>query len=102
MFVPSSDKYECLSNPCMYGATCIDGVNSHSCTCLQGYTGQNCETGMGQLFLEMQRKFRMSFHLYDYIILLDVKGLIDSKHVNFKTLTTFLGVRRFKDQYTNE
>ena len=47
----SSDTDECLSNPCMHGATCNDGVNSYSCTCLEGYTGYICETGMVQLVL---------------------------------------------------
>ena len=46
MHLISLDIDECLSNPCMHGATCIDGVNSYRCTCLQGYTGINCETGM--------------------------------------------------------
>ena len=39
------DINECLSKPCLHGATCIDEVNEYTCTCLPGYTGVHCETG---------------------------------------------------------
>ncbi len=41
-----TDIDECLSSPCMYGATCIDSVNQYDCTCADGYTGIHCETGI--------------------------------------------------------
>lgn len=34
---------ECVSNPCLNGATCIDAVNSYQCQCRNGYTGLRCE-----------------------------------------------------------
>ena len=36
---------ECLSNPCLNGALCSDGVNSYICSCVPGYKGLNCEIG---------------------------------------------------------
>ena len=33
---------ECISNPCMNGATCSDGVNEYTCTCVDGYAGTMC------------------------------------------------------------
>lgn len=38
---------ECQSDPCLNGATCIDGVGSYTCDCVAGYTGIHCETGKG-------------------------------------------------------
>ena len=40
-----SDIDECISAPCMNGATCSDDVNGYSCNCTSGYIGDNCETG---------------------------------------------------------
>ena len=42
----ASDKNECSPDPCLNGATCVDGVNQYTCNCVPGYTGTNCETGM--------------------------------------------------------
>ena len=39
------DIDECESNPCKNGASCIDGIGSHTCNCPQGYTGDECEIG---------------------------------------------------------
>ena len=39
-----TDTNECDPNPCLNGATCIDGVNTYTCNCPAGYTGVNCET----------------------------------------------------------
>ena len=39
------DTYECSSNPCQNGATCVDGINRYSCTCSPGYNGVHCEVG---------------------------------------------------------
>jgi len=33
---------DCEVNPCMNGATCIDGVANYTCTCPPGYSGRNC------------------------------------------------------------
>lgn len=30
---------ECASNPCLNGASCIDGEDAYSCHCQPGYTG---------------------------------------------------------------
>ncbi|XP_061482651.1 coagulation factor X-like [Rhineura floridana] len=37
------DGDQCASQPCHYGGTCKDGINTYTCTCLDGYHGQNCE-----------------------------------------------------------
>uniref|UniRef100_A0A665T2J0 Versican core protein n=1 Tax=Echeneis naucrates TaxID=173247 RepID=A0A665T2J0_ECHNA len=34
---------QCQSNPCLNGATCLDGANSFTCLCLPSYTGELCE-----------------------------------------------------------
>jgi len=40
-----SDLLSCLNEPCLNGATCIDGNNSSfSCQCAVGYTGDTCDT----------------------------------------------------------
>ena len=44
-FVWISELDECVSNPCMNGATCLDLVNSYQCQCAAGYTGNTCQTG---------------------------------------------------------
>lgn len=41
----SADVDECQSNPCLNGATCLDGVNSFTCLCLPSYAGELCEQG---------------------------------------------------------
>ncbi|PIK49580.1 putative neurogenic locus notch-like protein 3 [Apostichopus japonicus] len=33
----------CLSNPCLYGATCVDLWTSFQCECLPGFAGDLCE-----------------------------------------------------------
>uniref|UniRef100_A0A3Q3W0B5 Cubilin n=1 Tax=Mola mola TaxID=94237 RepID=A0A3Q3W0B5_MOLML len=35
---------ECLSNPCLNGGTCTDGVNGFTCTCTAQWTGPLCQT----------------------------------------------------------
>ena len=39
-----SDIDDCTPNPCLYGGTCVDGVDSYTCTCIAGYNGINCGT----------------------------------------------------------
>ena len=43
-FQPDID--DCVDEPCLNGATCIDALTDYSCTCAAGYTGENCETGI--------------------------------------------------------
>ena len=33
---------ECLSNPCVNGGTCNDGINGYSCVCPENYKGLTC------------------------------------------------------------
>lgn len=41
----ATDLNECLSNPCAYGSTCIDGIDSYSCLCPPGRSGSTCSLG---------------------------------------------------------
>ena len=34
-----TDIDECASNPCQYGATCVNRINRYSCACRLGFTG---------------------------------------------------------------
>jgi protein crumbs len=34
------DFDECLSHPCLNGATCMNKINEFSCICTPGYTGK--------------------------------------------------------------
>ena len=36
---------ECISAPCLNGATCSDRVNGYSCKCTAGFEGDSCDTG---------------------------------------------------------
>lgn len=36
---------KCQPNPCLNGATCLDGPVSFTCVCLPSYTGELCEKG---------------------------------------------------------
>jgi Notch-like protein len=40
-----ADIDDCSPDPCQYGATCSDDVDSYTCTCAAGYTGTNCDIG---------------------------------------------------------
>ena len=42
---------ECLSNPCVNGAACIDLDDRFECNCTAGYTGVTCQTGTFTLHL---------------------------------------------------
>uniref|UniRef100_A0A8C3YJ92 Aggrecan core protein n=1 Tax=Catagonus wagneri TaxID=51154 RepID=A0A8C3YJ92_9CETA len=37
------DIDECLSSPCLNGATCVDAIDSFTCLCLPSYQGDLCE-----------------------------------------------------------
>ena len=39
------DVNDCMSNPCVNGGNCTDGINEYNCACVLGYTGTDCETG---------------------------------------------------------
>ncbi|XP_027629344.1 aggrecan core protein isoform X2 [Tupaia chinensis] len=38
-----ADIDECLSSPCLNGATCVDAIDSFTCLCLPSYGGDLCE-----------------------------------------------------------
>ena len=44
-----SDVNECLNNPCLNGATCINKPGSYECKCASGYHGNNCHIGNSTL-----------------------------------------------------
>ena len=48
-----TDIDECESDPCINGATCVDGVNNYTCICAAGYSGDLCETGKFSLWVFM-------------------------------------------------
>ena len=31
---------DCLSNPCQYDGTCIDGIANYTCSCSDGFEGK--------------------------------------------------------------
>lgn len=41
----SIDEFECASNPCLNGATCMETFGSFYCSCPQGWTGPRCNEG---------------------------------------------------------
>ena len=44
--------YECMSMPCMNGASCVDlESGGHTCNCLEGYEGDTC-SGTYQPFFQ--------------------------------------------------
>ncbi|XP_038065532.1 fibroblast growth factor receptor-like isoform X3 [Patiria miniata] len=44
--VPSVRAQSCMTDTCMNGGTCMDGMGGVVCTCAMGWTGQNCEDAM--------------------------------------------------------
>ena len=42
---PISDLDECISSPCVVGATCLDMSGHYECQCPPGYEGVNCGIG---------------------------------------------------------
>ena len=40
------DLNECMSNPCSYGSTCVDGIGEYKCICPPGRAGDRCQLGM--------------------------------------------------------
>lgn len=39
------DVDECVSNFCINGGICVDGINGYICICLLNYWGNWCEKG---------------------------------------------------------
>ena len=39
------DLDDCVSQPCLNGGECIDGVNSYSCRCTPQWQGPICQFG---------------------------------------------------------
>jgi collagen type VI alpha len=37
------DLNECLSNPCLNGAQCVNSMHRYYCQCLNGFTGEHCQ-----------------------------------------------------------
>ena len=44
-----TDINECLSSPCTYGSTCIDGIGEYRCICPVGRSGDRCEKVEGRI-----------------------------------------------------
>lgn len=72
----SADVDECQSNPCLNGATCLDGVNSFTCLCLPSYAGHLCEKG------QPRRNNDKLLHSHRSVPLV--------KYINIELLTAFI------------
>ncbi|KAL6047405.1 hypothetical protein STEG23_010986 [Scotinomys teguina] len=44
----AADIDECLSSPCLNGATCVDAIDTFTCLCLPSYGGDLCEIDQEQ------------------------------------------------------
>ncbi|CAG2208894.1 Fibropellin-1,Protein jagged-2 [Mytilus edulis] len=44
------DIDECMSNPCMNGATCTDLVDGYTCSCIRGYNGTHCQLDIDECY----------------------------------------------------
>ena len=42
------DYNECTSNPCMNGATCLNGEDQFECLCAAGYDGAVCDIDVNE------------------------------------------------------
>uniref|UniRef100_A0A8C1L6C0 Notch receptor 3 n=1 Tax=Cyprinus carpio TaxID=7962 RepID=A0A8C1L6C0_CYPCA len=45
---PGWQVFLVLSDPCLNGGSCTDGVNSFRCSCLPGFTGSHCATEVNE------------------------------------------------------
>ena len=53
---------DCASQPCKYGATCVDGDNSYTCSCAPGFSGTNCTVGEYSMHQENEREREREGH----------------------------------------
>ncbi|ETE69361.1 Aggrecan core protein, partial [Ophiophagus hannah] len=44
----TQDIDECHSNPCLNGATCVDGIHTFTCLCLPSYGGNRCDIDLAE------------------------------------------------------
>ncbi|XP_032089042.1 aggrecan core protein [Thamnophis elegans] len=44
----TQDIDECHSNPCLNGATCVDGIHTFTCLCLPSYGGSRCDIDLAE------------------------------------------------------
>ena len=51
------DINECEVEPCVNGATCIDGINQYTCKCKPGFSGVHCETSKNWFYSDLQMFF---------------------------------------------
>ena len=47
-----SDINDCLSNPCLNGANCVDLKDNFKCQCKPGYWGHHCEREIDECALK--------------------------------------------------
>ena len=45
IYIVFVDIDDCVSNPCLNGGACVDGVNGWTCDCGPTFTGYNCADG---------------------------------------------------------
>ncbi|KAH3725835.1 hypothetical protein DPMN_051686 [Dreissena polymorpha] len=43
-----TDINECVSDPCLNDAACVNGLAKYTCQCAVGWTGTNCETDINE------------------------------------------------------
>lgn len=43
-----TDLDDCASNPCAYGAACVDEIENYRCICPEGRSGDRCERVIGK------------------------------------------------------
>ena len=57
---------ECLPQPCLNGATCVDGIAEFTCRCLPGYEGETCQVSQnlsGITLPRYSRTYQVSLNL---------------------------------------
>lgn len=45
---------ECVSNPCVFNGTCLDGINNFTCNCTENYVGDVCEIDVSIILFYFQ------------------------------------------------
>ena len=61
-----ADINECLSDPCMNNATCLDLVAGYTCNCPDNTTGLHCQEGERclLLFIHCFRVLHVAFYVF--------------------------------------